>query len=448
MILLIRNIIAAILGKKQGEDFFAGYVAKKSVQLFLIHCLALVLGFLSNYILVKVAGVNNYGAYVYIFNLLYLLVSFCIMGVDILLVKKVAAYDATQKYAELKGIIFFSIAVVFSGSLVMTIISKKIIGFTGVMVSKTDISWYVLAFLSLLMLSITAVNQASLQGLKKIVFSQITEKVIKPLIVLILVIIFFYVRKEVVLEELIWINIVAIGTAMVITIILNQKSLASKIKKVKAQYDLARWASSSMTFFLLSILYIFNSRIDIFLLGLFRGNEEVGIYTIALRISEVVGFALVIINFVIAPLVVKLFENGELVKLRKLITRSSRAVLLISLPLMLGIIIFRKNILLFFGEGVLGGQQALLVLCFGQFVNVVFGSVGLLLIMTGHQKFSIFSLAAGTGLNIILNFVLVPRYGLMGTAIATAMSLALWNCMMCFFVRKKLDIRTTAFGLI
>ena len=444
--MLIRKIITAILGRKQEDGNFTGYVAKTSVQLFLIHCVALVLGFLSNYILVKVAGVNAYGAYVYIFNLLYLLVSFCIMGVDTLLVKKVAAYDATQKYAELKGIIFFSLIAVILGSLIVSFISQQVIGFTG-MKSKMGISWLILSFLSLLMLSVTAVNQASLQGLKKIVFSQVTEKVIKPLVILIVVVIFFYIRKAVILEELIWINIAAIGTAMVITLILNQKSLASRIKKVKAQYDLANWASSSMTFFLLSILYVFNSRVDIFLLGLFRRPEEVGIYTIALRISEVIGFMLVIANFVMAPVIVKLFESGELVKLQKLVTRSSRAVLSVGLPLMLIIIVFRKNILLFFGEDLLDGQEALLVLCFGQFINVVFGSVGLLLVMTGHQKFSIFSLTAATGLNIILNLVLVPRYGLMGTAIATAMCLIVWNCMMYFFVRRKLNIRTTAFGI-
>ncbi|MBK5270180.1 MAG: polysaccharide biosynthesis C-terminal domain-containing protein, partial [Bacteroidia bacterium] len=96
----------------------------------------------------------------------------------------------------------------------------------------------------------------------------------------------------------------------------------------------------------------------------------------------------------------------------------------------------------------LDGQQALLILCGGQLINILSGSVGLLLMMTGNQRFSIYSLAISTIFNIIFNIILVPPYGIVGASIASAGSLVIWNFLMYFFVRRKINIRPTAFGVI
>ena len=200
-----------------------------------------------------------------------------------------------------------------------------------------------------------------------------------------------------------------------------------------------------MAFFVVGALYLLNSRIDIFLLGLFRGHDEVAVYNVVLKVSEIGSFCLITVNYIIAPAIAKLFSNGDLTQLQQLIRRAAQVVLIIGLPLLLLIAIFRKTILVFFGVDFLNGEQALLILCAGQLVNVLCGSVGTILIMSGHQRFSIYSLAISTGVGIILNVLLTPRFGLVGTAIATASSIAVWNCLMYFFVNKKIKIRSTAF---
>ncbi|HMG66755.1 MAG TPA: polysaccharide biosynthesis C-terminal domain-containing protein, partial [Chitinophagaceae bacterium] len=96
----------------------------------------------------------------------------------------------------------------------------------------------------------------------------------------------------------------------------------------------------------------------------------------------------------------------------------------------------------------LNGNRALAILCIGQLINVLCGSVGTVLIMTGHQKFSVYALVVSTVVNIILNILLTPRYGVVGTAIATAGSLMMWNLLMYWFVRKKVKIFPTAFQSI
>jgi O-antigen/teichoic acid export membrane protein len=448
LIKYIQQTIAAFLGYKQNENYFSDYIIKNSIQLFLLHCFSLAIGFLSNYVLIKTAGVNDYGSYIYIFNFLYMIAGFCILGMDTLLIKKVSVYDAAGNYRELKGIIFFAIGVCFLSSLIVAGISRKIANITGVTENSGGVNWFILSFSTLLMLSVITINQASLQGLKKITLSQVGEKIARPIMIIAFVIVLFSFRKKITLDELIWINIVALGITLLFTSILHKKNIGSKLKNVKPEYEFINWTNSAIAFFLLGALYILNSRVDVFLLGLLRGNDEVGVYNIVLKISEIISFGLVIINFIIAPVIAKLFTKGELPQLQGLVTQSARLVLMIGLPLLLIIIFFRKSILVFFGVNFFNSQEALLILCLGQLINILSGSVGMLLLMSGYQRFSIYSLAISTAFNIMFNIILTPKYGIVGTAIATAASIGMWNCLMYLFVRKKINIRPTAFGIV
>jgi O-antigen/teichoic acid export membrane protein len=445
--LLVHRILAAILGEKEYKGSLTGYVASGSVKLFFLYCAAFLLVFFSNYLLVKVSTAEDYGAYVYTFNLLYLLAGFCLFGTDTLLVKKIPVYGSEKKYSELKGIILFSFITAVICSVVVAIVSKLITGFT-ITGTGLEINWWLLSLVTLVMLSITSISQASLQGLKKIVYSQVAEKAIRPLLMIIVLVAFFYSGKMIALNQMIWINIAVIGIAAVVALLLLQKSLTTGVKPVKPRFENSIWISSSASFFLLNLLYILNSRVDIFLLGLFQTNEQVGAYNIALRLSEIIGFSLVIINFVLAPVVAMLYETGEMTRLQKIVTRCSRVVLLVGSSALIVLLVFRREILLFFEVDSLAAQTALIILCAGQFVNVFFGSVGTLLTMTGFQKFSIIGLAVSIVIHILLNVILTPEFGLTGTAIAAASSLFVWNFLMCLFVNRKLRIKTTVLGVI
>jgi O-antigen/teichoic acid export membrane protein len=444
---LIEKIITVIFKKTPVDSYFSGYLIKNSVQLFLLQSISLGLGFLLNYVFIKLAGVNDYGQYVYTFNFIYLLVNLCMMGTDSLLVKNISVYDASENYRKLKGIIFFGVMTAVAGSLFIAFCSKVIVDLTGIIKNKGNFNWFMLAITSLFMLSVTAVFHASLQGSKKIILSQLAEKIIKPTSMVILVLAVFYVQKEISFNKLILINLAAIGITLIITLIFFQRNIGFKLKDLRPAFEFNTWIYSAGSFFLLGILYILNSRIDIFLLGLLKGSAEVGVYNIGLKISETISFGLVIVNFVLAPVIAKLFASGEMFQLQQIVTRAAQMVFLFSFPLVLLIFLFGQNVLAFFGVDFLNGNKALIILCFGQIINILCGSVGTLLMMTGHQRFSLYSLGISTVFNIVVNIILTPAYGVVGTAFATAGSLAIWNLLMYWFVRKKIKIYPAAFKI-
>lgn len=441
----IINKIAGFISGHESEN--SGYLASNSMRLFILQCISIGISFLVNYVLIKTAGVANYGSFVYVFNSISLLGNFCLLGMDILLVKNVSVYDAYSDYGKLKGILFFSLVVVFFSSIIVAVISLNSNFLFKAVLDSVKINWFALILSSLLLLSLSSLNQATLQALKKMSLSQLTEKIIRPVLLLIMITVLFFFRK-IRLIDLIWSNVLAIGVTCIVSFVLIFKKISPIIMLAKREYDIKTWSKSTIAFFMIGLLNILNSRVDIFFLGFLKENREVGIFNILVRISDLTSFALVIVNFVLAPLVVRLFANGDLALLQKLITRSAQASFLIGFPLMVLTVIFRNYILLLFGVNSINASKALLVLCSGQLVNLFFGSVGLLLILSGNEKFSIISLAIAIVFNIVLDIVLIPAYGIIGAAIAASGGLVIWNFLMYFFVRRRLNILTTAIKIV
>jgi len=95
-----------------------------------------------------------------------------------------------------------------------------------------------------------------------------------------------------------------------------------------------------------------------------------------------------------------------------------------------------------FGEEYVQAAHLLQILIIGQFINVITGSVGYLLNMTGHEKDMRNVVFFSGPLALILGFVLTPLYGATGAAVATAIALASQNLLAVFMVKKRLGFNT------
>ena len=66
--------------------------------------------------------------------------------------------------------------------------------------------------------------------------------------------------------------------------------------------------------------------------------------------------------------------------------------------------------------------------------------------MTGHERDVMLVVISSTILNIIITFLLTPHYGIVGGAIAHAVTLAIAQIAMFFAVRKRMGIVCNAIG--
>lgn len=184
---------------------------------------------------------------------------------------------------------------------------------------------------------------------------------------------------------------------------------------------------------------------DILVLGVWTDAATVGVYGVATRIAALTAFILVAVNSVTAPRFAALHAQGNHKALERLAQRSAGWMLLAASPIILFLLLFPEWILQFFGADFVGGAALLRVLALGQLVNVAMGSVGYLLMMTGHERLMRNNIMLSALLNFVGNLILVPIYGGMGAAVSTAVSLAVMNLLSFVLVNKKLRVNTMGY---
>jgi O-antigen/teichoic acid export membrane protein len=79
-------------------------------------------------------------------------------------------------------------------------------------------------------------------------------------------------------------------------------------------------------------------------------------------------------------------------------------------------------------------------MCVAQLFSISCGPVGIISMMTGHEKFNTIATILSMTTTIVLNLILTPRYGLMGCAIAASVSIILWNVYLIIKVKKHVGI--------
>jgi O-antigen/teichoic acid export membrane protein len=181
-----------------------------------------------------------------------------------------------------------------------------------------------------------------------------------------------------------------------------------------------------------------------FIAGVWVPVEEIAQLAVAQRTAMLTSFILMAVNMVVAPRFAAMYNNGRLEDIRKLALISVRMMLVIAVPVIGIMLLFPSFLMGLFGEGFSSGAQLLQILAIGQFINVATGSVGYLLSMSGHEKdLRNTSLISGP-IAVCSALILVPYYGVTGSAIATALAIASQNIVAVYWVKKRLGFNTLA----
>ena len=451
MILLKKffTIKASLVPAESSPVNLKDYILKGTVSVLLLYFFSVVFGFVLNYLLIRSAGTADYGTYVYALNLVTLIAGFAVMGTDNLLVKNLAVYKDQANISLFKGLLLFAIGFTLLFSLLAGLVS--IFAFDS-LPALNSLSWYDLVFLFFIILPFTSVIivfQSSFQGLSKPFLSQFADKLLRPLLFIVIVAIFFILGRYLSASELVMINSAVLLVTVLVLFAVHHRVVIKTLAPVAVQLKTIPWLRISFSFFLLDVLYNINSRVDIFLIGILRNDPtEVAACNIVIKLAELVGIGLFLVNMLLAPLVSKYIVKNEIPKLQEAVTYTARLALFISLPLFIFLLIFGNKVLGLFDVASAASFKSLMILSFAQLINVFMGSVGVILSMSGNQRYSIYTLAVSIVLNIVLDIILIPRMGLMGVAIASGTSLILWNFLLYMIVRKKTNLKTTGLKFI
>jgi len=178
-------------------------------------------------------------------------------------------------------------------------------------------------------------------------------------------------------------------------------------------------------------------RIDQVMIGTFFTNKSlVGIYSAAVRISEIWTFVPLAIITAYKPIVIsskskdeKNYQNN----LQNLYNMTS----IVCFIFALGIIIFGKlGIYILYGRAYIKAYIPLVLLGIGTWIGVLGNIHFIWMTCENKEKYSLFYSFVGSIINIILNIILIPIYGIIGAAIATLISQICSNIIAFLFIKN------------
>lgn len=168
---------------------------------------------------------------------------------------------------------------------------------------------------------------------------------------------------------------------------------------------------------------------DTLMLGYFTVTTQVGIYNVALRVAALNGMIHHSFNAIFAPIVSELLHREEMEGLGQLFRIDTRWVFTLTFPIFLLVVLLRKEILALFGLEFTRGSLALIILSSAIFLNASVGGCGAIVRMAGWTRMSFINTLVASVSNVLLNLLLIPRFGILGAAVATGFSFVLNNAL-------------------
>ncbi len=170
--------------------------------------------------------------------------------------------------------------------------------------------------------------------------------------------------------------------------------------------------------------------------------SELGVYSAAVRIAQVMVLFLTAVSYMFSPFVADLHARGEQERLDRLFKSLTRWTMAGTIPLLALLLVVPGPLLRVFGGATFaGGETQLRILLIGQTVNVAVGAVGFILIMVGRTGIDLAVYTGSFLLDLALAIALVPRFGTDGAAIAQTTTIAISNALRLYLVYRFVHIQ-------
>ena len=415
------------------KQFVGSYIFKGSSVLFFMKILGALLAYVLQWYIIYVSDEKQYGIYAYIINTTFLFATFGLLGFESSINRFFPVYLKNNETSSIKGFMVVSYLLPF------VLNSLIALTFYLVVINSTILTEYhhILYFLLFMMplLGFVKLNAKYFTASRNVFWGIFPNEVIRYLAFMITLFILTQVRGKG-LEAL---QLLTISVGVYLLVVTTQFSLL--FKKFKSflltkgfSFETKTWVTTSAQLLLVTGFSVMLKKIDLQIVGLYHEPEVVGQYNIVMRITDLCLFISMSVLAVINPMISSNMDKPN--KIRSIMTRATLLVFLPTLGLAIFLIIFHPFILGIFGEKYVEGSTPLIILLIGQVLTTFFGPLGPLLSMTGYQKFTARYLFIVTMINVILNFIFIPKYGIVAAAVTTVISLMLFRILLYYKVNK------------
>lgn len=172
-----------------------------------------------------------------------------------------------------------------------------------------------------------------------------------------------------------------------------------------------------------------------------HGPAEAGIFRIGYQIASSLKLLSATSETILHPVFAASFQKGDLARIGRVLRINVGALLLVSLPVVVAVLLVPHWIVGLFGKDFRTGALAMQVLVLGQAVSLVMAASGGVLMMAHRERLLLIFTLTAAAIATVLALTLIPTYGAVGAAIATSVPFVLVRVASMAAVRWDLGVR-------
>ena len=418
-------------------------LTQKSFSVLIIRSLGVLLLFGFTLFITNFFTPENVGRYDFVRSALMVLGGLALMGTNQSIIYYSGLLKARKSTESIRAVYSKMIKIICVLSFI--ILALYVVFFSQERVNEVfnneeSFSLLLKSILTLFFFALTMLNIDTIRALQKTVLSEMYRSLFRYLPVFFLAVVLLKFNQQAYLVEAYLTGFVLLSFFSSVRVYKIFKTLQNPNNKSE-RFSMHEIFKTSAPMALSAIAYFIMQSIDIIILSIYEGFDQIAYYSVSVKLAMVTTLALMSVNIVIAPRIAEIYEKQNLQDMQQLIKHSTRIIFFISLFVLSILFLFSKEILSLFGPDYIKANQALLFLLAAQFFNAVSGPGAIYLNMTGRQKTLNKILIFGLIINISLNFYFIPIEGINGAAKATLVSLIIWNATTTLLVYSKDKIK-------
>lgn len=417
-------------------------IVRGTLYSFLIQGGSVVLVFLSNLLLVRASDPDSYGLYVHVFNWVSILSVVVLGGRDDLVLAQLPRYSARQRNL-LTGLVRAANRWVLGAAVVVGLLFILLPGLVNIKTLTDNRYLFRVGMIAVYLTAALALNQLVLQGLNHVRLSQVVEKLVKPMLLILGAGLLWLLRVPLSARVLILLASVVLGICCGAVVVLVVRSL----KRYSghggdAAPEAAGAGKKTFYFFAISLLTLLSTKITMLILpGFLPVAKDVGIFNIAYRFADLLIFPFFLMHSVLPQLFARHAVTGRAYT-QSLYSESNKLMVLLSIPLLVVNVAAGPMLLRLFGPDFSAGYRAMLYISLAQFVFSLFGPANTILMMQDREKYSAGCLLVYVGLLSATSWWLIPSGGIAGGAMAILVSSAIYNILLAVVVWRVCGVRS------
>ena len=387
-------------------------------------------GFLVGVQLARGLGVEGYGLYGLAMSIVALMSVVTEFGLPQLLTREVAGAQVRNEWGRVRGLLDWSSKFVLAISLAVLSAVTVFLWASGHGLSSPLAQTLLAGLLLVPLVAEGRIRSAALRGMQFIVRSQLPDALIRPVVFSLLLFV-TALLLQLTPQTAMLLGVVAAAVAFVCSWAMLRNALPREVMTMAPERATQEWRSSAFPMALTEGMRVLQGHLAVLLLGWMATVAEVGLFRVASSVAVLIAFPLTLTALVGSPIIARLHAQKDYVRLQRLLSWFSLGMtvstVMVALPFLVG---GDKLLGWVFGNEFAASNSILLLLCLSTALTAFFGVNAVLLNMTGHQRRVTRASWISLALMGVLGPVLIHAFGALGAALASTISMLVWNTQM------------------